>query len=464
MDAAMRAPGTPLVESFGADTADLLDRGRGDREMSDHELVEVMVAARRLASRAQAVELAAVAELARRRFAEDETSAVEAICPREYLNDEVAAALTLTPASADDLIRFATDLTGRLPGTFAALAAGDLDYLKARTLWHGTGQVSDEVTAVIEAKVLPRAPGQTTGEIRAKVRRLVKRLDPHAPAQRRADAERRRGLTLIQTDDGTAQLSGAGLPADAAGTAYSRVAAIAAGIKRDGDGRQIDQLRADVYLALLRGTLKTTEPPADTSEHPNTGPATLGDPGWTDADDAIADLIAGTVRTELTALTTSSQGPDRHHQADVLVAQACARITESLTALRTRWCLPAHNNPRQDALGPRDLGLSASGCGVAGHGSSGYRLPAAMRRLIEYRDRRCCFPGCRRPVRHCDADHSIPFHRGGATCPCNVAMLCRRHHRLKQTPGWRLEHLWPGVLIWIGPTGHWKITAPADRE
>jgi hypothetical protein len=43
-------------------------------------------------------------------------------------------------------------------------------------------------------------------------------------------------------------------------------------------------------------------------------------------------------------------------------------------------------------------------------------------------------------------------------------MLCRHHHRLKQTPGWRLEHLWPGVLLWIGPTGHWKITAPADRE
>jgi hypothetical protein len=460
MDAVERIPGTLLVEPFGVDTADLFDRG----ELSDHELVEVMVAARRLASRAQAVELAAVAELARRRFAEDETPAVEVISPREYLNDEVAAALTLTPASADDLIRFATDLTGRLPGTFAALAAGDVDYLKARTLWHGTGVVSDEVTALIEAKVLPRAPGQTTGEIRAKVRRLVKKLDPHALAQRRADAERRRGLTLIQTDDGTAILSGADLPADAAGAAYSRVAAIAAGIKRDGDGRQIDQLRADVYLALLRGTLKTTEPPADGSEHPNAGPVT-GDPDWTDADDAIADLIAGTARTELTALTTSSQGlPDRHHQVGALVAHACARITESLTALRIRWCLPAHDDPRQDGLRSREIGPSTPGRGAAGHGSSGYRLPAAMRRLIEHRDRRCCFPGCRRPVRHCDADHSIPFHRGGATCPCNVAMLCRRHHRLKQTPGWRLEHLWPGVILWIGPTGHWKITAPADRE
>jgi hypothetical protein len=190
MDALARTPETPFGELLGVDAVELFGRGRFDRELLDrelldhglvdHGLVEVMVAARRLASRAQAVELAAVAELARRRFAEDDASGVEVISPREYLNDEVAAALTLTPTSADGLIRFATELVGRLPGTFAALSAGDVDYVKARTLWQGTGQVSDEVAAAIEAKVLPRAPGQTTGEIRAKVRRLVKRLDPQA--------------------------------------------------------------------------------------------------------------------------------------------------------------------------------------------------------------------------------------------------------------------------------------------
>ena len=41
-------------------------------------------------------------------------------------------------------------------------------------------------------------------------------------------------------------------------------------------------------------------------------------------------------------------------------------------------------------------------------------------------------------------------------------MLCRRHHREKATPGWHIEHLWPGVILWITPTGHWRITAPAD--
>jgi hypothetical protein len=442
MDALTQTTETPLDGLFGVDTGDLLD----------HELVEAMMAARRLASRVQAVELAAVAELARRRFAEaadDDRAAIEVVSPRDYVHDEVAEALTLTPASADDLIRFATELTGRLPGTFTALAAGDIDYGKARALWRGTDQVHGGLAETIEAMVLPKAPGQTTGEIRAKIRRLVRRLTPEALARRREDAEKRRSVALIETDDGTAHLTGADLPADMASAAYGRVAAIAAGLKRDGDGRGIDQLRADVFVALLRGTLRTTEPPADTAGRLIGEPATRNEPGWTGMDDAVADVIAEAARTELTALTDDL--PERHGDIGELIARAGERLTESLAGLRGHWCVPSPGPaPGRDA-GP-------------GHGLPGYRLPAATRRLIEHRDRRCCFPGCRRPVRHCDADHSIPFHRGGATCPCNVAMLCRRHHRVKQTKGWRIEHLWPGVILWIGPTGHWRITAPADRE
>lgn len=443
-------------------------------EFTDHELVDAMLAARAAASRAQAAELAAVAELARRRLAEEDAPAVEVISPRDYLTDEVAQALTLTPASADDLIRFATALAERLPGTFRALAAGDIDYPKARTLWHCTDQVSGEVAAEIETLVLPRAPRQTTGELRGKIRRLVKRLDPKALQRRREAAERRREVILAETDDGTAQLVGADLPADAASAAYGRVSAIAAGLKHDGDGRSIGQLRADVFLALLRGTLTATAPPADTTAPP--APARSGhrEPcvGWSGADDAVADVIATTARAELTALGVDLTDP--RHPFGPLAVQAAAEVTASLSVLRARWGLCDHDGSR-----PGEPGRHASDPEGAGHGNAGtsaqrrfgsreadrrYRAPAPMRRLLEQRDRRCCFPGCRRPVRHCDADHSIPFHAGGPTCPCNLALLCRRHHRLKQAKGWRLDHLWPGVLLWIGPSGHWRITAPADRE
>lgn len=430
MFALVSAPEAPLsahsCEQAAPDVGDL----------SDRELIEAMIAARRRASQAQATELAAVAELARRRFLEAaDTDAIEVISPRDYVHDEVAEALTLTRASADDLVRFATELTERLPATFGALAAGDVDYAKARAFWHGTEQVRDELIGTIERAVLDRAPGQTTGEIRAKIRRLVKRWDAEAFARRREEAERQRGVQLTETDAGTAHLSGVDLPAEAAGAAYGRINAIAAGLKKDGDERPIDRLRADVFLALLRGTLTTAEPPADASSRSGEPPVEEN-AGWTDTDDRIADAVADLARAELTALTGDL--PERHGNVRMLIAQAGQRITASLSGLKARWC-------------------------VAGHQGS-YRPTAAMRRLVEQRDRRCCFPGCRRPVRRCDADHSIPYDEGGATCPCNVAMLCRRHHRLKQTSGWQLDHLWPGVILWIGPTGHWRITAPAHRE
>jgi hypothetical protein len=359
---------------------------------------------------------------------------------------------------------FATGLRGRLPGTFAALAAGDIDYGKARAVWRGTDQVDEGLATAIEAIVLPKAAGQTTGEIRAKIRRLVRRLDPEALARRREEAEHRRYVALIETDDGTAYLTGADLPAGAASAAYGRVAAIAAGLKRDGDARGIDELRADVFLALLRGTLTTIEPPAATADRRIGEPPTRNEPGWTGVDDAVADVIAETARAELTALTGDL--PERHRDIGALITQAGQRISESLAGLRHGWCLPGPAG-RDAGPGPagRDAGPGPAGRDVVpGHGLPGYRLPTTTRRLIEHRDRRCCFPGCRRPVRHCDADHSVPFHRGGPTCPCNIAMLCRRHHRVKQTRNWHIQHLWPGVILWIGPTGHWRITAPADRE
>jgi hypothetical protein len=37
--------------------------------------------------------------------------------------------------------------------------------------------------------------------------------------------------------------------------------------------------------------------------------------------------------------------------------------------------------------------------------------------------------------------------------PANHSPLCRRHHRAKQAPGWKLDQTEPGVLIWTAPHG-----------
>jgi hypothetical protein len=91
----------------------------------------------------------------------------------------------------------------------------------------------------------------------------------------------------------------------------------------------------------------------------------------------------------------------------------------------------------------------------------GYEPSRRLRHLVEARTATCSFPGCRRQASRCDHDHTIPYEAGGRTCECNLAPLCRRHHRCKQAQGWTLEQPSPGVLIWITPAGRRYSTMPA---
>ena len=97
------------------------------------------------------------------------------------------------------------------------------------------------------------------------------------------------------------------------------------------------------------------------------------------------------------------------------------------------------------------------------HREPGYRPSPTLARLLRARTTTCCFPGCRRPATRCDLDHTIPYEDGGLTCECNLAPLCRRHHRLKQAEGWRLLQPSPGVLVWLTPAGRRYTTLPSQH-
>lgn len=100
-------------------------------------------------------------------------------------------------------------------------------------------------------------------------------------------------------------------------------------------------------------------------------------------------------------------------------------------------------------------GTGAASTGACTHQDAvaGYRVPRAMRALIEARDQTCRCPGCRQPAWRCDQDHTVAYQRGGRTCPCNLACACRRHHRMKQLPDWLLSQPRPGFLTWRTPAG-----------
>ena len=115
------------------------------------------------------------------------------------------------------------------------------------------------------------------------------------------------------------------------------------------------------------------------------------------------------------------------------------------------------------AFNVRLRALAAAECGherESGH----YRPPPSLWHLIQTRNQRCTYAGCRMPAVRCDDDHTVPFEKGGRSCECNLGPLCRHHHRVKQLQGWRLEQPEPGVLAWVTPSGWKYITGPTTTH
>ncbi|MGB7817601.1 MAG: DUF222 domain-containing protein [Ornithinibacter sp.] len=95
--------------------------------------------------------------------------------------------------------------------------------------------------------------------------------------------------------------------------------------------------------------------------------------------------------------------------------------------------------------------------------SEGYRPGAALVRLVRARDGHCRFPGCSTAARFCDLDHVRPWPTG-ATCADNLVLLCRRHHRVKQSPGWWARLHADGTMAWSTPDGRTLNSEPLDHR
>jgi hypothetical protein len=250
---------------------------------SDDELAGLMIAWRRVASWAAAGELAAVAELGRRREAQVTAGADPHLA--EHVGDEVAMALTLTSWAADRLVDRAQGLA-RLPRTMAALATGAIDVPKALVILGELSGLGDVHASRVEAAVIGRAAQWTTGELRQAARRQVIAADPAAARKQKGQAEKLARVERWAEDAGTAALAGRDLPPAGVLAADAYLTAWAKRLKAAGLGGNLDQLRAQVYLALLNGQhpeslLRTdaSTPGSPTGTNTNASPTGTRTPG-----------------------------------------------------------------------------------------------------------------------------------------------------------------------------------------
>ena len=283
----LAAPGAPCPGQFAVDgTADAMAPGptlailadrverNGLEPLDDDQLTGVLQAAARLASWSASLKLAATSQLAARREADGRKSGDWR--PFDHVDDEVAIALTLTRRSAARLLDLALALD-RLPLTRAALAAGQIDERRAEVIAEELSGLDDAHAAAVEKLIIGKAPGLTSGQLRALVRRAVLSADPKAARKRKEAALKDARVEMFPETSGTAALSGRDLPPAAVLAADKHLTALAQALKAVGIPGTLDTLRARAYLHLLSGQpadtlILQTASPGRPGREPSRGP------------------------------------------------------------------------------------------------------------------------------------------------------------------------------------------------
>ncbi|MCR2826205.1 HNH endonuclease signature motif containing protein [Microbacterium sp. zg.Y909] len=363
--------------------------------------------------------------------------------PRRGMAAELAAVMRRSDRGMQERMRDAAVLVEGFPATLGALEAGRIDVAHVRVIQDAGARITDpDARARFEQAALVVAERETPGRAKPIILMLAQKLDPMPLEERHAEAAAGRRVWVRDLDDGMAELA-ALLPAPLAYaikdrlTAHAReiIAAARAGADgADGEGtegtadviatdhRTTDQVRADVLADLLL------------TGHA-TAPVSAG---------SIPETAAITAHVQITIPAATLTGEGIEPAELVGYGPIDPDTARHLAATADVW-ERLFTSPTTGAVLQVDT----------------YRPSVQMRRLLDARDEHCRFPGCRRPARHCDGDHTIDAALGGPTRVTNLANLCPgRHHPVKHGTAWSVVQKPDGILQWTSPTGRVYVDVP----
>ncbi|MGH8926581.1 MAG: DUF222 domain-containing protein, partial [Acidimicrobiia bacterium] len=168
---------------------------------------------------------------------------------------ELAAALHLTDHRAKLELNLALALEG-IPQVLSALDRGGVDLHRAQVLVDRTCHLPEADASFVIDQVIEEASHLTTGQLRSRVERLCYLANPEEARLRYGEAVKNRYVEVRGTEFGTATLQGRDLPPDRAEAAYRHLTSLARKLRKRGESRTMDQLRADLLLDLLLGDEK----------------------------------------------------------------------------------------------------------------------------------------------------------------------------------------------------------------
>jgi hypothetical protein len=226
--------------------------------------------------------------------------------------------------------------------------------------------------------------------------------------------------------------------------AHSVGLAFVAGHVRAADGAALDQRLAALAATVCEHDPRTTaQRRADACGPLARGEATLACECGRDDCAAGAERAAATtavihVLAEQATLDATSDTPGYLPGFGILPAESVRQL--AATATLTPVPIPTHTEP-----------------------DPGYRPSAKTLEFLRWRDLTCRWPGCDKPARTSDIDHTVPY-PAGPTHPSNTKAYCRTHHLIKTfctgPRGWTDQQRPDGTIVFTAPTGHVYTTEP----
>jgi hypothetical protein len=385
------APGLELAALCG---------GIDVHRVSPYDRIVVLRARQRLASHFQAQVYAAMASVVEAMEADPD----EENWATEAATAEIRVALHLTRTAADTEVRFALELQRRLPAVWDAFITAGIDLRRAKVFSTATAHLPDAAARLVVERVIDSAGELTTGELRARLERLIIEADPDAAAERYASAVNTRRLHTESSGDGTAHLLGLDLPPHRVNAASRRINHLARSLKTKGETRTMDQLRADVYLDLLLTTTGTAKNAAGGGVH---------------------------LYSDLDTLAGLAAHPGELNGWGPVIADVARQVAEEQQDTEWRWSV---THPQTGE--------------IIHDGITRRRPTTTLRRSVEAKDHTCIFPGCRMPAVDCDLDHLKRWADGGETTEDNLAPACRHDNLLKERHHWTCQRLPNGTYRW----------------
>ncbi|GAA5165618.1 hypothetical protein GCM10023321_55840 [Pseudonocardia eucalypti] len=224
--------------------------------VANEDVPRVLAAIGRVRARWDALELAWVDETARRDPSAPPGAGRRLARPHRFGADEVRVALGWPRQRAEREVAFADELRELLPEVAAAWYDGVIDRAKARTCHTYLADLPATERARVWSEVAGKIAGWNTGRLAARLRKLTLAAAPDRAEERYERAVAARRAVWFLNPDGTASLALDGVAPGDAAAAKKRISALARALRRTGCPGSMDQLRADITLALLDGTLE----------------------------------------------------------------------------------------------------------------------------------------------------------------------------------------------------------------